>query len=240
VELDPSLLPAWLALAISHSNEGNRQAVYRTIREWIMHNSSYALVSNKYDLQTEAESWNGMKAMREQVIVCLLEMANTQTDVGLDADVQVALAVLLSTSEDYERAEDCFKLALELRPDDWQLYNRVGATLAISGKADAALPYYYRALELNQGYIRARFNVAISCIHLRRYDEAAAHLLDALSLQETEAAQSDSSARGVTSSALWDSLRTTCNHLQRPDLASLCDKRDLAGFQAGYINRSEA
>ena len=39
---------------------------------------------------------------------------------------------------------------------DWLLYNRVGATLANSGHADEALQYYYRALELNPGYIRAR------------------------------------------------------------------------------------
>lgn len=39
---------------------------------------------------------------------------------------------------------------------DWQLYNRVGATMANSGRAEEALQYYYRALELNPVYIRAR------------------------------------------------------------------------------------
>lgn len=39
---------------------------------------------------------------------------------------------------------------------DWLLYNRVGATLANSGHPDEALQYYYNALELNPGYIRAR------------------------------------------------------------------------------------
>ena len=50
---------------------------------------------------------------------------------------------------------------------DWQLYNRVGATLANSGHADEALQYYYRALELNPAYIRARFNLGISCINMK-------------------------------------------------------------------------
>ena len=67
---------------------------------------------------------------------------------------------------------------------DWLLYNRVGATLANSGQPEAALQYYYRALELNPAYIRARygslptvadlpadrpvrFNLGISCINLR-------------------------------------------------------------------------
>jgi len=33
--------------------------------------------------------------------------------------------------------------------------------------------------------------------------------------------------RGVTSTALWDSLKTSCLQMQRTDLASLCDARDL-------------
>ena len=45
---------------------------------------------------------------------------------------------------------------LTLRAQDWQLYNRVGATLANSGRPGEALDYYYRALELNPAYIRAR------------------------------------------------------------------------------------
>ena len=34
---------------------------------------------------------------------------------------------------------------------------------------------------------------------------------------------------GVTSSALWETLKTACLHLQRLDLAALCEKRDLEG-----------
>jgi peroxin-5 len=35
--------------------------------------------------------------------------------------------------------------------------------------------------------------------------------------------------RGVTNDALWDSLKTTCMHMQRADLATLCDRKDLEG-----------
>ncbi|KAG8887577.1 hypothetical protein FRB98_009419 [Tulasnella sp. 332] len=232
VELDPTLLPAWLALAISHTNEGNRYEATRAIRQWISHNDQYAGVSAKYNVKDEAfeRAAVNVKAMRSELIDCLLDMANTPVGEGLDADVQVALAVLLNTSEDFDRAQDCFRAALEVRPDDWQLYNRVGATLANNGRADEALPFYYRALELNPGYIRAR----------RRYEEAASHVLDALILQESDGTASDSSARGVTSSALWDALRTDCVHLQRMDLVALCEKRDLSAFRKEFTNRSEA
>lgn len=40
--------------------------------------------------------------------------------------------------------------------------------------------------------------------------------------------------RGITSSTLWDSLRTASTHLQRADLSNLCDKRDLDGMSLLY------
>lgn len=63
------------------------------------------------------------------------------------------------------------------------------------------------------------------------YHDAAQHILDALVLQDidssAEGGNGDASASGISSSALWDSLRTTCLHLQRHDLVTLCEKRDL-------------
>lgn len=106
--------------------------------------------------------------------------------------------------------------------------------MANSGRAEEALQYYYRALELNPGYIRARFNLGISCINLRRYEEAAQHILDALVLQDSDGVRNSTGMndrRGVVSTALWDSLKTTCLYMQRPDLANLCDLKDLEGFR---------
>jgi len=40
---------------------------------------------------------------------------------------------------------------------------------------------------------------------------------------------------GVTTTALWDSLRTACMHMQRPDLATFCDQQDLEGFRRSLL-----
>jgi len=138
-----------------------------------------------------------------------------------------------SIQTQYKKAQDCFKAALAVRPNDWLLYNRVGATMANSSHPEEALAYYHRALELNPGYIRARFNWGISCMNLKRYDEAAQHILDALALQNSDGVQGSTTLnekRGVVSSTLWDNLRTTCLHMQRPDLVALCDSKDLEGM----------
>ncbi|KAG8943865.1 hypothetical protein FRC00_010924, partial [Tulasnella sp. 408] len=204
---------------------------------WIVNNEQYKIITAKYHLISEpSKGFVSMREKRETLVNCLIEMATRASEVGvqgIDPDVQIALAVLLNTSDDYDKAVDCFKAALEARPDDWVLYNRVGATLANSGRANEALAYYYRALEYNPTYIRARYNMGIACINLKRYDEAASHLLDALVLQESDAIEDAPGeapgSRGVTSSALWDTLQTTSNHLRRSDLVKYCETRDLDG-----------
>ncbi|KAH7929837.1 TPR-like protein [Leucogyrophana mollusca] len=236
VDLDPMHLSTWLALAVSYTNDSNRSETYNAIREWVMRNEKYASTVKLFMPDTTGPV--GASSIDfSHLINCLMAMARSADQNGVDADVQVALAVLLNTTEDYAKAQDCFVTALAVRPEDWLLYNRVGATMANNGQAEEALQYYYRALDLNPAYIRARFNLGISCINLRRYDEAAHHVLDALVLQDSDGVADDSGMndnRGVTSSTLWESLKTTCLHLQRIDLATLCDRRDLDGFRHAF------
>ncbi|KAJ7496110.1 hypothetical protein B0H11DRAFT_2001880 [Mycena galericulata] len=236
VELDPSYLPAWLALGISHTNDGNRAGTHHAIRNWVDRNERYRDAVNQHRAGHPDTADAPMPERFTNLIQCLITMARSDTTGAVDADIQIALAVLLNTNEEYGKAQDCFRTALAVRPDDWLLYNRVGATMANSGRAEEALQYYHRALELNPLYIRARFNLGISCMNLRRFEEAAHHILDALGLQESDGVSygSDASASGVTTTALWDSLRTASMHMQRPDLATFCDQKDLEGFRATF------
>ncbi|KIM45239.1 hypothetical protein M413DRAFT_441922 [Hebeloma cylindrosporum] len=234
VELDPSHLPAWLALAISYTNDNNRKGTHDAIYEWVSRNDRYQEAVKQFRSASSVNNDMSLAERYGQLIQCLITMARSDLTEEIDADIQIALAILLNTNEEYEKAQDCFRTALAIRPEDWLLYNRVGATMANSGRAEEALGYYYRALELNPGYIRARFNLGISCINLRRYEEAAQHILDALVLQDSDGVRENagpSESRGVISTALWDSLKTTCLHMQRADLATLCDLRDLEGFR---------
>ncbi|KAF8210544.1 hypothetical protein K438DRAFT_1904013 [Mycena galopus ATCC 62051] len=219
VELDPNYLAAWLALA------------------WVDRNARYKTAVAHYRAAHPDVADASITERFASLIQCLIEMARSELGEAIDADIQIALAVLLNTNEDYAKAQDCFRTALAVRPDDWLLYNRVGATMANSGRAEEALQYYLRALELNPMYIRARFNLGISCINLRRFEDAARHILDALGLQESDGVSysADTNTSGVTTTALWDSLRTACMHMQRPDLASFCDRQDLEGFRKSFL-----
>ncbi|THH32280.1 hypothetical protein EUX98_g1915 [Antrodiella citrinella] len=237
LELDPAHLPSWVALAVSHTNEGNRQGTYHAIREWVERNDRYKDAVQGVRMSGKLGDGHTQSQNFQHLAECLMAMARSDTSGNIDPDIQVALAVLLNTSEEYDKARDCFLAALAVRPEDWLLYNRVGATLANSGHPDEALQYYYRALELNPAYIRARFNLGISCVNLRRYEDAAHHILDALVLQDSDrvvSAADTSDKRGITSSVLWDSLKTCCTHMQRLDLATLCDRQNLEAFRLNF------
>lgn len=92
VELDPSYLEAWLALAISHTNENEKSGAYDAIEHWVRNNERY---KDRQPLRL-MEEMSGTER-HEQLLQCLMGLARAAPEV--DADVQTALGVLLNTCE---------------------------------------------------------------------------------------------------------------------------------------------
>ncbi|KAI9600881.1 hypothetical protein H4Q26_000675 [Puccinia striiformis f. sp. tritici PST-130] len=86
------------------------------------------------------------------------EIVRSQT---VDVDVQVGLGVLFYSNSEYERARDCFEAALGVNPEDFLLWNRLGATLANGGKSEDAIGAYQKALELRPTFTRAIYNLPL-------------------------------------------------------------------------------
>ncbi|KAI0244549.1 hypothetical protein L0F63_007136 [Massospora cicadina] len=236
VRLDSTLCDAWLALSVSYTNENCVPDAYDALESWVQNNPKY-----QHLLSGRAPSAENQR--HDHIFELFLDAVRTNVDGAMDPEVQIGLGVLLNISEEYEKAVDCFQTALSTRPDDYLLWNKLGATLANSQQPTKAIEAYFRALELNPTFIRARYNLAISSINLGQYKEATEHLLAALSLQlqerevalPAEMGGSQQLPHGATnagsSSHVWDTLRMTLYMLDRADLVEKCDARDLEAFR---------
>lgn len=59
-----------------------------------------------------------------------------------DADVHIVLGVLFNLSREFDRAMTSFQTALQLKPNDYSLWNKLGATQANSVQSSVAISAY--------------------------------------------------------------------------------------------------
>jgi len=190
LKLDPTNLPALMGLAISYTNEGYDTTAYRTLERWLA--TKYPQVISPSELSADTDlGFTDRHLLHEQITALFIRAAQLSPDgEHMDPDVQVGLGVLFYGAEEYAKAVDCFESALASteagssnEPQQAHLlWNRLGATLANSGRSEEAIDAYEKALTLNPNFVRARYNLGVSCINIGVFEQAAQHLLGALSM----------------------------------------------------------
>eukprot|EP01114_Cavostelium_apophysatum_P014206 TRINITY_DN3628_c0_g1_i2.p1 TRINITY_DN3628_c0_g1~~TRINITY_DN3628_c0_g1_i2.p1 ORF type:complete len:484 (+),score=168.39 TRINITY_DN3628_c0_g1_i2:369-1820(+) len=206
IQKDSSDSAAHLALAVSYTNEMFRDEALDTLKNWLQSRPEYQhLRFNVPDYSVEGYNF---KAYHNAVTDTFIEAAIMKADEP-DADVQTALGLLFNLSMDYDKAVDCFRSALDVRPDDYLLWNKLGATLANSNHSEEALGCYFRALKVKPSYVRARSNLGISFMALKEYEKAAQYFLGALAMHPN--------ARHI-----WTNLQMVFMSMERSDLLDKC------------------
>ncbi|XP_054599869.2 PEX5-related protein [Nothobranchius furzeri] len=236
LELRPHNLPALMALAISFTNGGAQQEACGALRRWISHNPRYKDLVQRDLLQgspltpRRGPHRSTLTSTELQDLLQLFQEAALLNVDGVDPDLQTGLGVLYNLVSDYDRAVEAFSAALSVRPQDYLLWNRLGATLANGNRCEEAVEAYTQALELQPGFIRSRYNLGISCINLGALREAVSNFLMALNQQR----QSQPCSQHQMSDNIWAALRIALSMLDRTELFQAVGTRDLDQLMGAF------
>lgn len=207
-EVDPYNLDSLLALGVSCTNELDRLPALRYLRMWIENHEEHQHLVHGLEMPAEYE----YEAWRRQV-TSLFEQAATANP--LDADVFVALGVLENINHNYDAAVRVLSTACRLRPNDHTVWNKLGATLANSGKSEQAVVAYHQCLQLKPNYARSWSNLAIAHANLGQHADAARFYLSSLVLNPDAV-------------HIWNFLHTAVLNMNTVDAFDAIDHRDLA------------
>uniref|UniRef100_A0A8C2JAL2 Peroxisomal targeting signal 1 receptor n=1 Tax=Cyprinus carpio TaxID=7962 RepID=A0A8C2JAL2_CYPCA len=255
IELKKDNLTALMALAVSFTNESLHRQACETLRDWLRHNPKYQHILEQHEREKEREGVREREKERERFGSLLPEALFNEVQMlflsaagadptWVDPELQCGLGVLFNLSGEYDKAVDCFNAALSVMPQDYLLWNKLGATLANGNRSEEAVAAYRRALELQPGFVRSRYNLGISCVNLGAHREAIEHFLEALSLQRQAAGDGEGGAgrgRGaavtVMSDNIWSTLRMALSMMGESSLYSAADRRDLDTLLAHFCQR---
>jgi len=207
-EVDNYNLDSLLALGVSCTNELDQLPALRYLRMWIENHEEHGSLAQGVQPPPDYE----YEAWRQQVTMLFNQCAANNP---LDADVFVALGVMENINRNYDGAIKSLATACRLRPNDHTVWNKLGATLANSGKSEQAVVAYHQGLQLKPNYARSWSNLAIAHANLGQHADAARFYLSSLVLNPD-------------ASHTWNFLHSAVLNMGNVNAFEAIGKRDLA------------
>ncbi|KAF8777490.1 Peroxisomal targeting signal 1 receptor like protein [Argiope bruennichi] len=118
LELDPSNLTALMSLAVSYTNESMPMQACDTLVKWLHHNPKYSQIVKPGMIKENISTSSVLPGLKLKDTQAMYIEAARMSPNDPDPDVQNGLGVLFNLSGEYDLAIDCFKAALEVKPDE--------------------------------------------------------------------------------------------------------------------------
>jgi len=210
LQADPSDADVRLALGVSHTNELDMGEAVGHLATWLTNHAVHGEVARAAGSPPDSS-----QALSHTVR--MFEAAAARAGGAGDAELLVALGVLQHLARQYSPAIASFEAALKLRPGDYSLWNKMGATLANNARSGEAVHAYQRALDLKPNYMRAWTNMGIALANTGDYDKSARFYVRALQLNPS-------------ASHVWGYLRTSLVCAGRMELLGMLDEQDVGAL----------
>ncbi|MEW5308013.1 MAG: hypothetical protein WDW38_000004 [Sanguina aurantia] len=202
---DPDSLDVLLSLGVSHTNEMDQDEALGYLRGWLARHPQYK--------SCEANAGQAPdSSQRVSHVIRMFEAARAQQ--ASDPDLHMALGVLHHLSRQYNGAVQAFESALRLQPEDYSLWNKLGATLANHARSADAIYAYQKLTPPVYGAVRGVCSAALpTASHPTAAHPTAAH---------------PTAAHPTAAHPTTGYLRTSLACAGRLELMPLVDEQDLA------------
>jgi len=200
LKIDPKNCKALLAFAVSLINESYDYLALKELEKWLAayNSENFNFEQNYSSLNTFGYNPYSLLDVDEFNRIENKFFATIQKKNETDIELQSALSVFYNLGRRYDRAIDCIRTAISINSENPILWNRLGATLANADRSTEAIEAYKHALKLFPSYVRAHYNLGISCMNLGSYNDATVNFLAALKIQNTP-----------ETSQIWSKLRSS-------------------------------
>ena len=186
--------------AVASFNEGQSAMAVKNLLDWVLTKGAGMEGFDSVDKE---------KIDNKELISLYLKVTEKFPN---DSKALEILGVLYNVAGDRQAASEVLNKACQLSPNDSTLWNKLGATLANSGRPEEAIKSYTVAIELNKTYIRVRVNHGIALGDQKKPIEATMQFLEALRIG------SIADKSWFANMAAWSHLQRAIFALDRPDL----------------------
>jgi tetratricopeptide (TPR) repeat protein len=229
---DDMIADTLLCLGVSYTNELNPSQALRYLQQWLdLHPSAQvqpasaraAPVSSASPADetypTPTSQVDELYARQRALLERVQDLLSRHNDAQRDADLYSVLGVVHSLMRDYDAAVLAFRRSVELRPDDYRLWNRLGATLANHFRSMEALRAYRSAIDRRPNFVRAWVNVGTSYANQGSYPQAIRYYIQALQ-------------RNPRALHIWSYLRTAAIAMNRLDILAMAEDMNQDNLEA--------